>query len=308
MLAILKSIVHTCFNDEGNEAQVNGRDTMTRVSKTEWIAKKKAEQKELDSKLGSFLKAALETKDGMDELTAHYRISGLYNYSFFNSLLIMLQGGTIAQSYNKWKKLERCVDKGQKSRINVYAPIFKKEKLVDGTEEQKLVGFKLVPVFDVKQTSGKELEYDHNSTEELDIDYSKIADTLATLCKAEVVEENTGGARGYSDGKKLVVSSMSNDTDKAKTLIHEAAHHLVHTGDKKEEKVSRATGEVEAESIAYLVMSYLGMDFDLSKKYVANWKSGIKDARHGLIIKTADKMIKSLKKNLTDEELFIAKI
>ena len=114
----------------------------------------------------------------------------------------------------------------------------------------KLIGFKLAPVFDIKQTEGKELEYDHNSTEEMDIPYTKLADVLAKLTGAEVVEELTGKARGYSDGKRLVVSSMSNDTDKAKTLIHEAAHHLVHTGDKKAAKVSRAAGEVEAESVA----------------------------------------------------------
>lgn len=285
-----------------------GRDNMAkspRVSKEQYKLNKKAEKEALEGKLGNFLKEAIETKDGMDALTAHYRISGLYNYSFFNSILINMQGGTIAQSYNKWKAKERCVNKGEKSHINVFAPMFKKELKADGTKEDKLIGFRLVPVFDVKQTDGKALEYDHNSVEDMDIPYSKVAGVMGKLCKADVVEEITGTARGYSDGKKLVVSEMSNDADKTKTLIHESAHHLVHTGDKKQTKVSRATGEVEAESVAYLVMSYLGMDFDLSKKYVASWKSGIGEARHGLIIRTADKMIKALKKSMSVEEQFI---
>jgi len=276
-----------------------------RLSKEDWKAKRNAEKKELEGKLGRFLKAALETKEGMDALMAHYRISGLYNYSLFNSLLINLQGGTIAQSYNKWKKLGRCVIKGQKSKIDVFVPMFKKTKLVDGTEESTLIGFKLGKVFDVKQTDGDALEYDHNSDETMDIPYSRVANVLGKLAKAEVVEEVTGKARGYSDGKRLVVSNMSNDVDKTKTLIHEAAHHLVHTGDKKAEKVSRATGEIEAESVAYLVMSFLGMDFELSKAYASNWKDGIADARHNLIIRTADKMIKGLKATMSDEEQFL---
>ena len=61
-----------------------------RVSKTEWIENKNAEKQILESKLGKFLKDAIETKAGMDELTAHYRISGLYNYSFYNSMMILM--------------------------------------------------------------------------------------------------------------------------------------------------------------------------------------------------------------------------
>lgn len=275
----------------------NGDKTMTkRVSKQEWIANQKARKAQMENELASFLTDALESKEGIDKLTAHYRISGLYNYSFFNSMLIMMQGGTIAQSYNKWKKLERCVKKGEKGRIEIFVPIIKKEKLLDGTEEQKLVGFKLGKVFDVSQTEGKELEYDHNSNETCTVDYGTIKTVLSDLAGAEVVEKFTGSARGWSDGKQLAVSAMSNDADKVKTLTHEVAHHILHTGKDKAEKVSRATAEVEAESIAYLVCSYVGMDFELSKAYVNSWKDGIKDARHGQIIRTADKIIKAIRK------------
>ena len=276
-----------------------------RLSKEEWKESKKAEKEALQNKLGSFLQDALETKDGMKDLTAHYRIQGLYAYSFYNSILIHMQGGTVAQSYGKWKKLERTVNKGEKGRIKVFVPMFKKEKLADGSTDDKLIGFKLGPVFDVKQTEGKALEYDHNSDEAMDIPYERVASVMGKLTKAEVVEEATGTARGYSDGKRLVVSESSNDTDKTKTLIHESAHHLIHTGDKKAEKVSSTTAEVEAESVAYLVMSYLGLDYELSKGYVANYKVGISSARTDLIVRTADKMIKGLKAVMSDEEKFL---
>jgi len=279
-----------------------------RVSKAEYIENKNAEKKALENQLGSFLKEAIETKGGMDSLTAHYRISGLYNYSFFNSLLINMQGGTIAQSFNKWKAIKRMVNKGEKGKIKIFRPMFKKEKDANGKDEQKLIGFKLAPVFDLKQTDGEPLEYDHNSAECMDVTYKKVAKVLGDLTGAEVAEELTGNARGYSDGTKIVVSQMSNDTDKTKTLIHEAAHHLVHTGKDKAESVGPATMEVEAESVAYLVLSYLGLDYDLSKNYVQAYKGGIRHARHGLIIRTSDKIIKALKKEMTPEEQFLVAI
>ena len=269
-----------------------------RVSKAEYIENKNAEKKVLESQLGSFLKSAIESKEGMDALTAHYRISGLYNYSFFNSILINMQGGTIAQSYNKWKAMKRIVTKGEKSKISIFRPMIKKEKDANGIEKDKLIGFKLSPIFDVKQTDGEPLEYDHNSAECMDVTYSKVKKVLGDLTGAEVAEELTGNSRGYSDGTKLVVSSMSNDTDKTKTLIHETAHHIVHTGKDKAEKVSRETMEVEAESVAYLVCSFLGLDYNLSRAYVQGYKAGIQDARHGLIIRTSDKIIKALKKEI----------
>lgn len=219
-----------------------------------------------------------------------------------------MQGGTIAQSYNKWKAMKRIVTKGEKSKISIFRPMFKKEKDANGKEEQKLIGFKLAPVFDLKQTSGEPLKYDHNSAECMDVTYSKVSKVLGALTGAEVAEELTGNARGYSDGTKIVVSSMSNDTDKTKTLIHEAAHHLVHTGKDKAESVDSATREVEAESVAYLVCSYLGLDYNLSKQYVKGYQAGIQDARHGLIIRTSDKIIKALKKEMTDEEQFLVAI
>jgi hypothetical protein len=142
----------------------------------------------------------------------------------------------------------------------------------------------------------------------MDVPYDKVAKVMGELAEAKVVEETTGEARGYSDGERLVVSDGSTDADKTKTLIHETAHHLVHTGKNKAEKVSYATAEVEAESVAYLVMSYLGLDYSLSQAYVSGYKAGIVHARHDLIVRTADKLIKGLKKVMSDEEKFLVAI
>lgn len=274
--------------------------TLTKEQKIEWS---KAKRVELENQLQSFLSEAIETKEGMDKLTAHYRISGTYSYSFHNSMLIMLQGGSICQSKSNWEKLERKVESYDK-KIYILCPILIDEKVNGVATDKKIcIGFKPARTYDVSQTDGKALEYDHNSDEVMDIPYDRVSKVLSKLTGAEVKEEATGPSRGYCDGKKLVVSEFSNDCDKTKTLIHETAHFLTHF--KKDEKVSREAMEVEAESVAYLVISYLGLDYELSKNYVNSYKSGIKDARCSLIIKTADRIIKSLKKAMSDEEKFL---
>lgn len=259
-------------------------------------ADKSQRKSELESQLKSLLETAMTSKDNIDELTAHYRISNLYRYSFYNQLMIAIQGGTICQSYNNWKKLGRQVQKGQKANIDVFVPFFKKE-LVNGKEKDVLKGFFLKGVFDVSQTEGDELQYDHNSEESSMVEYSKVVEVLTDITGAPVEEKFTGNPRGYSNGNELVVSSMSNDTDKIKTLIHEAAHHILHTSKAVQDgRVDRATAEVEAEAVSHLVNSYLGLDYTLSVAYINTWRNGINKVRCDKVVKLADRIIKALEK------------
>lgn len=266
-----------------------------RVSKEDYKNQKQEEKKVLESKLDSFLSNALTNKDNMDKLTAHYRISGLYGYSMFNSFLIALQGGQIAQSFSRWQNLNRCVNKGEKSHISIFAPIIKKEKDSDNNTKEILIGFRLMPVFDVSQTNGEPLTYDHNSTDISTISYDDMKTKMEALCKIPVKEVASTSARGYATDDTLYISSLSNNTDKIKTLIHEVAHHILHHTN-TQDKVSHATREVEAESVSHLVSSYLQLDYDLSEAYISNWKAGIHTARTKAIISTADKIIKHIAK------------
>lgn len=251
---------------------------------------------ELENQLKTLLETAMTSKDSIDKLAAHYRISNLYRYSFYNQIMIAIQGGTICQSYKNWQKLGRQVQKGQKANIDVFVPFFKKE-LVNGKERDVLKGFFLKRVFDISQTEGDELQYDHNSEENSMVDYNKVSNVLSDLTGAPIKEKFTDNARGYSNGSELVVSNMSNDTDKIKTLIHEAAHHILHTSKTvKDGRVNKETAEVEAEAVSHLVNSYLGLDYTLSVAYINAWRNGISNVRCDKVIKLADKIIKALEK------------
>ena len=68
------------------------------------------------------------------------------------------------------------------------------------------------------------------------------------------------------------MDSDLSDGMKAKTLTHEIAHAMLHCVDGPEEEADRRTREVQAESVAYTVLSYLGLDTsDYSFGYVAGW-------------------------------------
>jgi hypothetical protein len=281
----------------------------TKAQKTTWS---KAKRKEMEVDLDKFLTDALESKDGMNRLTDHYKISSVYSYKFYNSMLILSQGGTICQSKSNWKKCEREVTDTTAKYIYVMKPIMvdEKDKGIK-TGKKVCIGFKPARTWDIVQTEGKELEYDHNSADDMMVKYDIVKDVMSKLADADVVEKITGSARGWSDGKELTVSSMNNDTDKAKVLIHETVHHLIHTSDKAKkgaETLSRSAKEVEAESCTYLVLSYLGIDFELSKAYVSAWGTGIKDARKATIVRTADVLIRALKEAIPEGDLLISKI
>lgn len=60
-----------------------------------------------------------------------------------------------------------------------------------------------------------------------------------------------------------------------KTLIHEVAHATLHCEDGEQAEADRGTKEVQAESVAYTVCNYFGVDTsDYSFGYVAAWSKG----------------------------------
>ena len=271
--------------------------TITKEDRKQWSIDKKSELKE---KLDSVLDKALTDPGKMRELTDHYRVLGTYNYSFNNSCMVYAQGGKLVQSFKKWEELGRMVIKGQHARIYIFVPLLvgdksKKEK-PDGeekAEEKKKLIFKLAPVFDVTQTEGEPLKYAHDSADTAAVSFDLLAPAVQSLTGLPVKTGPTGEIRGWCSKFEIMVSESSNNADKVRTLVHEAAHALLeHCG--RAEK-SRESREVEAEAVANLVISYFGMDVSLSEAYLAGYSNGIKSIDKQAILKTTDKLIKAFK-------------
>ena len=234
-------------------------------------------------------------------------MSKFHNYSFHNTLLIAMQkpDASLVAGFSAWKNnFERNVMKGQKG-IKIIAPspykikqemqkidphtqkpiIGKDGKPVTEEKEITIPAYKVVSVFDVSQTEGKELP--DIAVDELTGDVDRYKDFFAALEKTSPVpiafEEIVGGSHGYYhlEDKRIAINEGMSELQTLKTAIHEIAHAKLHDidlnapKDEQQPRVDRRTREVEAESVAYTVCQHYGLDTsDYSFGYVAGWSSG----------------------------------
>lgn len=285
-------------------------------------AQRKAWQDEVKNERAEMLTKAVEKFSNSESFKEYLKFMNTFHqYSACNSMLIWLQGGTLVAGFNAWKEKGRSVKKGEKA-IRIYAPMIGKgwftaldengvpKKDEDGKEikvlKQYIKGFRRVSVFDVSQTEGKELPeladpkmLTGDMTKE---EFENIFKMVSSVTTATVgMEEITSGANGYfapSENRIAVNKGMSREQT-IKTLIHEVTHSLLHNKAEMEKNPkSREQKEVEAESVAYLVCSYLGIDSaEYSFDYVSSWAMGdVKLVTKSMdtVKKTADKIIEVL--------------
>ncbi|RKJ19409.1 DUF4316 domain-containing protein [bacterium D16-50] len=234
-------------------------------------------------------------------------MSKFHNYSFRNTVLIAMQkpDASLVAGFSAWKNnFERNVMKGQKG-IKIIAPspykikqemqkidphtqkpiIGKDGKPVTEEKEVTIPAYKVVSVFDVSQTEGKELP--DIAVDELTGDVDRYKDFFAALEKTSPVpiafENIEGGSHGYYhlEDKRIAINEGMSELQTLKTAIHEIAHAKLHDidlnapKDEQQPHIDRRTREVEAESVAYTVCQHYGLDTsDYSFGYVAGWSSG----------------------------------
>ena len=257
--------------------------------------------KEITARLEQGVQAIFDSDRYKEFLTA---MSKFHDYSLNNTILIAMQGGNLVKGYSQWQKeFDRHVKKGEKG-IKIFAPApYKVKKLVDKIDpetrkpmldrEGKVVkeekeitvpAFKVITVFDISQTEGK--EFPDLSVKPLLADVEQYEDFFAALEKASPVpiafEQITNGANGYFSltDKRIAIKEGVSELQAVKTAIHEIAHAKLHDVDlnappEQQNRVDRHTREVEAESVAYTVCQHFGLDTsDYSFGYVAGWSSG----------------------------------
>ena len=234
-------------------------------------------------------------------------MSKFHNYSFNNTLLIAMQkpDASLVAGFSAWKNnFGRNVMKGQKG-IKIIAPspykVKQEMKKIDPHTQQPIIGkdgkpvteekeitipaYKVVSVFDVSQTEGKELP--DIAVDELTGDVERYRDFFATLEKTSPVpigfEQIPGSSHGYYhlEDKRIAIQEGMSELQTLKTAIHEIAHAKLHDIDlnapenEQQPRATRRTREVEAESVAYTVCQHYGLDTsDYSFGYVAGWSSG----------------------------------
>ena len=284
--------------------------------------KREQQMKEITERLEQGVKELFTSERYMEYLKT---MSQFHNYSFNNTMLIAMQkpDATLVAGYQAWqKKFKRQVKRGEKGiQIIAPAPIREKEEVEkfdpvtnepilrpDGKPETEEIEhiiprFRLTTVFDISQTYGEplpELETPElmGSVENFEIFMQAIREVSPVPVRFDEIDS---GAKGYYSNvnKEIVIQEGMSESQTMKTGIHETTHAKLHDRDIMEElgeKKNQMTREVEAESVAYTVCQYFGLDTsDYSFPYIAGWSSSMdmKELRSSMdtIRKTAGEMI-----------------
>lgn len=234
-------------------------------------------------------------------------MSRFHNYSINNLLLIQAQcpGATRVAGFRKWMDMGRSVKKGERS-IKIYG--FAQRKLTEEEIQQAgdsisryrrnsqgdpvVTYFPIWSVFDVSQTQPLDpdsddqfIDAEHFARKLEGEDHADIYRRTSEWVVSELgysVERRSiqGEANGYTipDTREVVVRDDLSPAQAAKTMLHEAAHVILHSEDLEGATLHRGATEVEAESVAYVVAASLELDTSsYSVGYVTGWSGGDMD-------------------------------
>lgn len=237
-------------------------------------------------------------------------VAKFHNYSANNTLLICLQrpDASLVAGFNKWRdQFSRHVKQGEKG-IQIVAPQTKKiqkevqkidpktQKPIFVKEEISVPSYKVVSVFDVSQTEGKELP-------------NMAADTL------------TGGVEQYkgffaalekTSPVPIAINNGMSEVQNIKAAIHEITYATLHNynagvekGIPSETRKDHRTEEVEVASVAYIVCRHYNIDTsNYSFGYVASWSKNreLGELKNSLKVvrATAAKLINTIDKHLAE--------
>lgn len=236
---------------------------------------------------------SLTTSEGwlaMLQAAARFR-----KYSMNNSMLIALQLASRGMSpdrvasFTTWKTLGRSVVKGEKG-LAILAPCTYGRPAEEDPETgivikqpgRKVVhGFRVAYVFALSQTEGEDLPDLLGADPRLEGEApAGLWDGLAEQVAAAgygLERGDCGQAGGYSDPVRKVVRvrDSHSDAEACSVLAHELAHVLLHCNTGYDYAGHRGTAEIEAESIAYLVVTAKGLPSgSCATPYVAGWADG----------------------------------
>ena len=226
-------------------------------------------------------------------------------------------------SYRKWQELGRQVERGQ-SGLAIIAPmrgvarvatdehgtvlrvLRRGEAPAAGEREARqprMRGFTVEKVFSAEQTTGDPIPAPPAPRLLAGEAPRGLGEAVLQLIESHGFTVSTVPAASYLQGANGMTTFATNmvqvraDVDDAamvKTLIHEAAHVLLHDpGSEQAPPLPRSHQEVEAESVAFIVARTHGMATDdYSFPYVAAWAGQDPDA---VIAKTAQRVAATAK-------------
>lgn len=242
-------------------------------------------------------------------------MSKFHHYSPRNVSLLLRQNPEVSAvaSFKKWKDdFGRSVNKGEKA-LKVVAPVMMVKKDEQGNpildNQNKPITqiyYKYVPVFDVSQTSGRDLPRAINELEGSYEDYLQLYQATKLTAKEKGVgvsfDPSLEKAKGYyaPASHQIVLRAGMSEQATLKTFFHELAHATLHHDESELASLSRSTKELQAESVAYVMASHYGFDTsEYSFGYLASWSPDKEtlaelEAQLEIVQRTANDLIKRI--------------
>ena len=296
----------------------------------------KEQIKKLTDQIEAGIKALFQSGD-LEKYQAYLRtMSHFHHYSVNNQMLIFSQcpHATLVAGYQKWQnQFSRHVLRGEKG-ISILAPTpykikVEKEKLdpvtklplldADGntiTEEKEvqIPMFRPVKVFDVSQTDSKPLpERVQSPVAELTGNVEHYEAFMEALRRVSPVPIEMKPLSNDLDGffspskQSITLRAGMSEVQTVCAAVHEIAHSKLHDYAKQPNSQPKdsSTEEIEAESIAYTVCAYFGIETSANSfGYVATWSKdkdlkAFKDSL-GTIRKTSSELISGVEQQFKE--------
>lgn len=243
--------------------------------------KKSSDQKlaEVHSQLREAYLSIVEGERWGSYLTS---LAKFHDYSARNVALILsqLDSASRVAGIKTWNSVGRRVKKGEPG-LRIIVPTMARREVEhsDGSRSlhSELRGFRVGYCWDISQTEGEPLDEGCAPVLQREHLPDEVWEAICGVIREEgfrVEMGNCGGANGMTSFSSRVVTLAPHliETGRVRTTLHELAHVLLHGGGRS--TLDRAMCEVEAESVAYVVGTVLGIECEsYSPYYLAHWAS-----------------------------------
>ena len=180
-----------------------------------------------------------------------------------------------------------------------------------GDKQRRVVGFLTVYVYDISATqpipNWKDPEtgagpfepaaWRMDPNEDVEEIFALVNAAVSFATKAGIAvdleKEMSKEKGGYSAGGEIAVNKAYRGINQFSTLVHEIAHEVLHRDERmKPVEETRKDKEIDAETVAFIVLKHYGFDTPDSPNYIALWRgtgNEVKDRRRNIQI--ASKLI-----------------
>src|SRR5713226_8126623 len=213
-------------------------------------------------------------------------IARFHRYSLHNIMLIASQrpDASHVAGFQTWKQLGRFVKKGAKGILILAPVVLRKENEEENhgeKSERTAILFRAAYVFDMSDTDGKPLPELGNAEGDPSVRTARLKEFIASRAIQLEYSDAIYPAQGQCSPGKIVLLPGQSAAEEFATLVHEAAHALLHMQERRAE-ITKRVRETEAEAVAFVLCEAIGIRAENSADYIQLYSGDKETLRESL--------------------------